>query len=88
MTSLNAAQPTIQVEGDTDFLGVLVKGCEKGTWNVHVAPNAMIYLHSSVGIEAAMKLFVWDDLGRKNGLLVKTTSNINGRVVGVVVRNN
>ena len=80
-------QATVQVDGPAKFLeGVEIANPETGTWNVHYAPNAAIFLHNSVGIEAAMKLFVWEDLVRVNHRQVKTTTNQHGRVVGVVVR--
>ncbi len=78
---------TIEVVGAvTTFNGFDVKNPEEGTWNVHKTPNADIYLHNTVGIEAAMKLFVWEDLTTQSNRQVKTTSNLQGRVVGVVVR--
>jgi hypothetical protein len=78
---------TLVVEVDpVELGGQLISNPEQGTWKIHHAPNAKIYLHDSVGIEAAMKLFIWEDLEVSNLAQVKVTSNQNGRVVGVVVR--
>lgn len=78
-------QTTVEVDGELTFNGTTIKNPEKGIWNVHAASNAVIYLHNSVGIEAAMKLFIWEDLNVKRAQ-VKITSNQHGRVVGVVVK--
>lgn len=87
--SESPTQPTIEVDNSTLFGGAVVKNVENGTWNIHIAPGAAIYLHNTVGIEAAMKLFVWEDAqvdSQAGRIQVKTTSNQHGRVVGVVVR--
>lgn len=84
--SSSPTQPSIEVTGATDFNGTVIENAENGIWHVHATPSAMIYLHNSVGIEAAMKLFVWEDLAQTSRSQVKVTSNQHGRVVGVVVR--
>jgi len=84
---MNSQLTSMIVESDQlDLSGTLIADPERGTWNIHSTADAKIYLHDSVGIEAAMKLFIWEDLQTSGRSRVKIASNLQGRVIGVVIR--
>jgi hypothetical protein len=80
--------PSIEIEGEFQIPSTkhTVQNVEKGKWYVHSTKDATIYLHNTVGIEAAMKLFLWEELPKVDKSTVKVAKNLDGKTIGIVRR--
>ena len=59
-----------------------VENLQKGTWTKYEVGTEELYLHASLGIAAATKLCLWEEVSSD----LKVTRNEKDKVVGLAVR--
>jgi len=78
---------SMQVEDEFVSVDGKVKlpGAKVGTWKVISVGQSKMYLHSSLSVEVASSLALWEDVEGFTDT-VKLTRDIDGLIVGVAIR--
>lgn len=84
VVQLDVQEKSLEVDG------IIVENLLPGKWEVRSVMMdghpTKIYLHNTVGLEAATKLFIWEDLAKKGKTSAKYSKNLEGNVIGIVTR--